>query len=165
MTWTPALFSPGDTLTAEELNTLMSGPYWQLRNSAAQTIGNSADTPLSFNTVVEYNSRYSTVSTPATSIAVPIDGLYVAVGTATFAANDTGTRQAWLTMGGTDVGGFVDPAPASGVWSRQVSALKKLSAADTVELNVFQTCGGGSLATSATTYGGCRLSVRWLGLG
>jgi hypothetical protein len=164
VTWTPALFSPGDTLTAEELNTMLSGPYWQLRASAAQTIGNSANTPLSFNTVVEYNSRYSTISTPATSIAVPVDGLYLAVGTATFAANATGTRQTWLTLGGADLGGSVDPAPASGVWSRQVSALKRLSATDTVVLNVFQTSGG-DLATSASTFGGCQLSVRWLGLG
>jgi hypothetical protein len=163
MVWSPALLSPGDTLTAEEVNTLLSGPYYVLHASSAQSIANSANTPLSFGSVVEYNSRYSAVSTPATAVVAPVDGLYLAMGSATFAANATGYRAAWLSMDGTSVGGAQDPGSASAPWAAQVVGIQSLSAGDQISLCVYQNCTA-ALNTSPATLSGCSLTVRWIGL-
>jgi hypothetical protein len=164
VTWTPALLAAGDVLTAEEVNTLLSGPYWLLSASSDQNISNATATPASFNTVTEYNSRYSTISTPATSVTVPIAGVWEVIGQATFAANSTGQREAYLSMGGSTVAGIDQPANGSRAWAGQVCARKKLAASDTIALYVWQNSTA-TLATSSATFGGCRLWVKWQGLG
>ena len=163
MVWSPALLAPGATLTDEEVNTLLSGPYYALLASSPQSIANSSNTPLSFGSVVEYNSRYSAVSTPATVVAAPIDGLYLAIGTVTFAANATGYRAAWLSMDGTSVGGEQGPGSSSVPWAAQVVGIKSLSAGDQISLDVYQNCTA-ALNTSPATLSGCSLTVRWIGL-
>lgn len=163
MVWSPALLAPGDTLTAEEVNTLLSGPYYALNASSPQSIANAADTPLSFGSVVEYNSRYSAVSTPATMVIAPIDGLYLAMGTATFAANATGYRAAWLSIAGTSVGGEQSPGSSDVPWAAQVVGIRRLSAGDQISLYVYQNCTA-ALNTSSSTLSGCSLTVRWIGL-
>jgi hypothetical protein len=161
--WSPALLSPGDTLTAEEVNTLLSGPYYQLNQTGVQSIGNASNTPISFDNVVEYNSRYSSITAPTTLITAPIDGLYLAIGTAALATNATGCRQAWLSMAGTSVGGVANAAPSGTTWASQVVGIKRLSAADQIKLYVFQNSGT-AVGTSPSTLSGCSLTVRWLGL-
>lgn len=165
MTWTPALLAAGDVLAAEQVNTLLSGPYWLLSASSDQNISNAAATPASFNTVTEYNSRYSTISTPATSVTVPIAGVWEVIGQVTFAANSTGQREAYLSMAGSTVAGVSQSSPAaSRPWAGQVYARKKLAAGHTIALYVYQNSTG-TLATSSATLGGCRLWVKWQGLG
>lgn len=163
MTWSPTLFGPGDTFTYQQANTLLGGPYYLLSAGVDQTIPDGVATPIEFDAVTEYNSIYSSASTPATSLVVPIEGTYLIVAQATFHEAATGVREAYLTVGGVEVGGVSQVASTTRSWVAQVSATKKLSTAAEIALCVYQDSGD-DLDTSAATYGGCMLSVAWTGL-
>ena len=162
--WTPALWSPGDTFTYEQANTLLSGPYYHLTASSGQTIDNDSATAFDYDSVVEHNSRYTAVSTPASGVTVPITGLYLIEATVTFTANATGHREAYISVGGSTLGGTSTYAPSSTrAWVGQISATKRLSAATAIAVYAYQDSTA-SLDTSESAMGGCRLTVTWLGL-
>jgi len=161
--WTPGLWAPGDNFTSEQANTLLSGPHCLLSAGSNQAIPHDTATPASFDAVIEANDRYDAVSTPATEIPVPIDGVYLIVAQATFAANATGVREMSVTADGGDVGDLSQLPSADRAWVGQVSAVKRLPAAAVVTLSLYQNSGA-NLDTSSATLGGCRLAVTWLGL-
>lgn len=161
--WAPELWNPGDDLTSDQMNTLLSGPYYRLAATDAQTVPDDAGTDVEWDTVVESNDRYPDVTVPAAELAVPIDGTYGIVGTVAFAAAAGGAREATITAGGIVVGGISQPAVSDRPWAGQLTAVANLAADDPVTLNVYQNTGG-DLDTSPGTLAGCQLAVVWLGL-
>ncbi len=136
----------------------------RVSKSADQSLTNATWTALTWNTETapsfDTNNLHSTVSDTTRLTAVET-GLYLLVGTATFAAGTTGARMAKFVVNGvTDLqflagwGSTVTPVGITAI------ALTLLAATDYVELQAIQ-ISGGALAVSA---GGSACGMVRLGL-
>lgn len=116
----------------------------ELSKSAAQSLTNSALTPITFDTEVLDTDGYHSTSSNTSRITIPKAGIYLFHGNITFAPNTTGSRFAWIQLNGVDsrhgLNGGMDPEGDD--CGLSVVTLQSLSASDYVELYGFQSSGG-----------------------
>lgn len=136
-------------------------------NNANISIGNGSTTAITLN-----SERYDTDTFHSTSVntgrlTVPagLAGTYLISAAVSFASNATGARaiQLWVNGGGAVIATTFVPATGGGLPTDiAVSTLYRLSAADYIELAVYQSSGGSLNLTSAGNYTP-ELAIQWLG--
>ena len=163
MAWnTPKTWAVGDILTASDMNTyvrdntdfLNAPPSARVYNDADISVANNTLVALTFNTERWDTDTIHNTSTNTNRLTCQTAGLYHIYGTVLFAANATGQRAVQIKLNGTTfIGGDmrVDAAASGGTRLTAVTEYS-LSAADYVELVVFQDSGGALNVTSAGNY-------------
>ena len=128
-----------DHLAADDL-TLAPRAY----RDADQTIGDGADTAVSFAGVVSDAWTCWAAGSP-TRLTAPLTGRYQATGFVKFAANGTGFRQGWIAKGGSTVYGRTAAIAAASGSPTQFAVSTPafdMTKGDYVELYVRQNSGG-----------------------
>lgn len=123
-----------------------------------QSINNNTVTAVSFDSEVLDPDGLITVT--ATTITLARAGVYMLAGGATFTNNATGDRLLLLNVGGSELIGGGNSAPASATNTTRMNAAQCIlaNASDTITMTVLQTSGG------ALNLTGARLSVIRLSL-
>jgi hypothetical protein len=125
---------------------LLNPPVPQVRvfNNANISVANNTVTALTFNSErFDAGDLHSTSSNQG-RLTAPITGLYVVGGQVRFAANASGRRDVFLRVNGSTQIAFAStPSPHASIDSYLAPVtLYQLTAADYVELCVFQNSGG-----------------------
>lgn len=157
----------------DAINFLRSPPRFDLRQTSAQSIPNSSDTPVEF-TVADDDADVDgvagwTVGTPSVwTCRYP--GRYLLHGKAAIESNATGIRVVWIAVNGIDVPGSGNTIPGTTAFDPAVLTNPKkvpLQPGDQVQLFTFQNSGGprntfvgGGLARYQSTLSGLWVSVR-----
>jgi hypothetical protein len=171
MAWTtPKSWASNEVVTAANMNSHLRDnmnwlandkPRCQGNRTAAQSIPNTTDTAVAFNTADSYDvgAMHDTV-TNNTRFTVPTggDGLYQVEAWGDWAANATGTRALYLRTNGATIfwrdrrlslGGIVDVFVS-------IAGSVQLAATDYVELIANHNAG------AALDISDCHLSIRWV---
>ena len=152
------------------------GPYLDLQTAAAQSITDSASTPITWGgTVVSDSYGIMTVASngsgPASSkIVVSEPGIFHSSGHVTFAASVTGLRSCWANVntagagnGSDNRGQIFSPSDTGDITSINFSFDVCLAANDYFEIFVVQTSGG-NLSTRGNDAFRSRLQARRVGI-
>ena len=164
---TPPTFNPGDPLAAADLNILgddieylkgitdgVSLSAVKVRRSANQSIGNSTDVEISFDTEVLDLGGWWTSGTDIIVPAGAIPAGFTTVGVIIllaikFATNGTGKRQARVLLNGSSVDFWLVPALDDGNTSIFISTFTTVEAGDVITLEAWQSSGGSLNVTEA----------------
>lgn len=131
-------------------------PRIRVRRSTNQSISNSTNTAISFDTTRWHKptaSMWEGVTNP-TRVTIRKPGLYTMTGHINWDANGTGARFVWLQINGTTRIGQMN-VPADGVFGSAITVTGEyeFAAGDYVELFVFQTSGGALNSLATGNYG------------
>ncbi|WBP87036.1 hypothetical protein [Kitasatospora cathayae] len=166
----PSQQSPGNFITGALWNAnvyngitfLSTPPLFVGTQGTAQSIPSNTVTALAIDTTAVDTYGGHSNTTNNSRYTAQVAGWYLVIGTASWAASATGSRNVAIAKNGT----FVSPAQSGIDASRtdinqtvQVSALVSLAVGDYVQAQVYQSTGG-ALSTNAS--GNCGLSVFWL---
>jgi hypothetical protein len=147
---TPKTWTVGEVLTAANLNThlrdnvsyLANPPKCRVYNSANESIPNSTDTALTFDTErFDTDTMHSTVSNTG-RITFTTAGTYLVGGHVVFNSSATGIRKLFIRMGGTTPLATVELVPSSSFPAFSIDTLYPFTAGQYVELIAYQTSGG-----------------------
>lgn len=144
-----------------------SKPMCRVYNSAALSVATATNTVLTMDSErYDVGSCHSTSSnTSRLTVPAGCGGIYHIGGVAMFAANATGVRAIWLMLNGaTRIVQQAQPASSATDQSITVSCDYKLTAADYVELYVYQSSGGLLNINSSANYSP-EMWFHWLGVG
>lgn len=176
----PSVYSPvaGDDATqgrvltwADALNFLLGSTtsggsrraVCVLQQGVAQSLPNSTSTAITFDSeTVDYDNGHSTV-TATDTYTVQTTGWYLISGTAAFASNATGVRQAWIAKNGTAIPGAFAQNNAAAATPTPVpvaATIEFFNAGDTIKLFGWQNSTG-ALLTSVASDVRSRLVVEW----
>jgi len=142
------------------ITSLFNPPACRITNNANQSIPNSADTALTFNTeLFDTDAMHSTASL-TDRITINTAGLYLIIGTVEWATAVNGSVK--VILNGVSTVGFSSIAANS---SRQVvTTLYKAAVRDYFQLVVAQFSGGAVNSNTAASYAPI-FSAVWVGLG
>lgn len=126
-----------------------------LRETAAQAIGTSSATAITFSTE-DWDPAAGHTGSGSTWTA-PVAGFYLITGSGTVVANAAGRVELRIRAAGTDITQAAQPNSATSAPHMSVATMQQLAAGDAVSLILFQTSGG-SLNTSVAN-GNPRLTV------
>lgn len=127
------------------------------------TVGNNTDVSISWADVA--NDLWGCwASGNASRLTAPVDGRYMAVGTAQFAANATGYRAAWIdnNSGTTLARTQIAATPTNPAWLQVVTPPFDLTKNEYITMSVRQTSGG-NLALTRDSVFTPSLSLIYLG--
>jgi hypothetical protein len=116
-----------------------------LTNSAVQTLSNSTNTAITFDTETFDTNAYHSTVTNTSRITIPVGyaGYYRITGAVAYASNATGLRSAKVYKNGTSIFHYSVTAVATGnPASTAVSFIANLAEGDYLELYAFQNSGG-----------------------
>ena len=134
----------------------------RMDRSTAQSIPNTTDTSVVFNTTVFEvdDTGRLTPNTGTGVVTVNEAGIYRITAGVKFTANGTGRRELSINAGGTVTAYDIAATVASpGTWAASISSLIKLVATDTIIVKVVQTSGGGLDALAGFSH----VTVEWAG--
>lgn len=136
-----------------------------LTQSGAQSISNTTQTDLTFDTETFDTDAFHSTSSNTARITIPSGkgGYYLVTARVSYASNSTGTRGLWLLKnGGTYLGtSFGQPVSTGDITTIQINQIVSLVATDYITMNAYQ-ASGGSLNT-ATDQGKTYFGVQYLG--
>jgi hypothetical protein len=139
-------------------------PAVRVTNSTSESIPNSSNTVLTFDTNEYDNAGMHSTSTNTSRLTAPVSGVYEVVGDVAWAEKSTGGRTlAILKNGSTNVGDS-SVSVNSGVYGteEEVTTQVRLSAGDYVVLSGFQNSGGPLNANQDPDYSPV-FAMHWLG--
>lgn len=151
---TPKTWSTGNVLTATDLNTYVRDntswlgtdkPLARVFNSAAISIANNTNTAVTFDSERFDNQGMHSTSSNTSRLTVPtgMGGKFLIGGHIEFAGNASGQRDILIQVNGSTVIAYDRVGPNGAVsWKMSLTTMYALSAADYVELLVFQNSGG-----------------------
>lgn len=145
---------PGVLRNFDNLAQAVNPPVPQARvfNSANISVANNTLTALTFDSERFDNGGLHSTSANTSRLTAPVTGLYSIGADVRFAANATGVRQAQLRVNGaTTIASVTYPvAAAASASDLLLDAPWQLTAADYVEVMVFQDSGGALNVTAAS---------------
>lgn len=176
---TPTTRSTGNVLSASNWNTDMvdnvkwlahessgGAPMARVYNSTNFSVATASLTAITFNSErFDVGSCHST-SSNTSRLTVPSGGggVYEIGGCVQYAANATGVRSTSVYLNGTTpIAVNSLPSVAAVAFAHQVSCFYRLSAADYVELCIYQTSGGNLNIEAASNYSP-EFWFRWVGI-
>ena len=115
-------------------------PAVRVSNSANQSINDSSDTALSWNTE-DFDTGMHAAGNP-TRITITTAGIYMFVAQVTWPANATGTRQCYMKLNNTTnmANNNINAAASRGT-DHQITEVRSFAANDYVEVIAYQTSG------------------------
>jgi hypothetical protein len=135
-----------------------------LSQSSGQSISNTTQTDLTFDTETFDTDGYHSTSSNTNRITIPTgkSGYFLVTARTAFGANTSGTRINWLIKNGSTYLStvYVGAAVADNT-SVVTSAIVSLVATDYITINAYQTSG--STLTTATDQGKTNFSIQYLG--
>lgn len=149
----------GAARTGLRVNSAGTAPEWgsaiqaRVMRTTNQSISTATYTDVIFNSELEDTDSFYDAGSP-TIFTIPYTGVYAFGGRVYYANNATGSRITNLTVTG-DGKGTVDSRDActTGLDTMvTVNAVSKLSASDTVKINVWQSSGGALNIVANTIY-------------
>lgn len=136
-----------------------------LTQSSAQSISNSTQTDLTFDTETFDTDAYHSTSSNTTRITIPSGkgGYFLVTARVAYASNSTGSRGLWLLKNGATYLGtsFGQPASTGDLTTIQINQIVNLAVGDYITMNAYQSSGG-SLNT-ATDQGKTYFGIQYLG--
>lgn len=144
----------------DAINFVANPPLALLFQSTAQTINNTTNTAITFDSTVSDTYGGHSNTTNNSRYVAQVAGWYRIIGTITWAANNTGDRTISIAKNGSVIGYFGQGVPAAGLGVNpqvNVNGLVQLNAGDYVEIDTYQDSGAG-VATKAN---GSSMAVVW----
>lgn len=167
-----AVGTNGQVLTAD--STASTGIKWAapsitfsgcgLTQSAAQSISNTTQTDLTFDTESFDTDAYHSTSSNTARITIPSGkgGYFLVTARVSYASNSTGTRGLWLRKNGTEVATcFTQPVATSDITTVQINQVMALAVGDYITMNAYQ--GSGGALNTAVDQGKTYFAVQYLG--
>ncbi len=125
----------------------------KVQHSADQTITNTTNTILNWDTEAYDTSTFHDNVTNNTRLTVPADGKYLIGCTLAWVADSTGDRVLSLRKNGTDLlVGDALPASNTNITTNSVTIIEDLSSSDYIEVRVYQSSGGDLAADTDEVY-------------
>jgi len=126
--------------TVELTSNTITFPAVRVSNSANQSINDSSDTALSWNTE-DFDTGMHAAGNP-TRITITTAGIYMFVAQVTWPANATGTRQCYMKLNNTTnmANNNINAAASRGT-DHQITEVRSFAANDYVEVIAYQTSG------------------------
>jgi hypothetical protein len=151
---------------ANNLGVLANPPIAKMRNSTTQSIPNSTDTAMTWDTE-DYDtvSGHSTVTNSSRyTCQTGYAGYYLVQAMGWWNGNATGSRSIWLKVNGSDLPGSKDGViPGAGINTSTYTATKVfLNVGDYVEVFVRQNSGGALTTVLDSTAGQSWFEVQWV---
>lgn len=116
--------------------------YARVTRSTTQTISNTTDTPIEFDTEVEDTSGYHSTVSATSRFTVPSgkDGVFSVRGGVFWDNNATGQRQCYISKNGTAIPGSYQVAAGNASFgiAQSTGAIVRLAATEYVEIEVWQ---------------------------
>lgn len=130
------------------------GARVKANRATAQSIGTGSNTAISLNEADSFDTDgfHETVTNP-TRVTIPasMGGIYLIVGSVAWAASATGNRILFPRLNGTTaLNGTTVNGVATNTLSQTIVDVQNLSAADYIELVVFQSSGGNLNVSSSS---------------
>ena len=136
-----------------------------LTQGSAQSISNTTQTDLTFDTEQFDTDGFHSTSTNTASITIPSSkgGYYLVTARVSYASNSTGTRGLWLLKNGATYIGtcFSQPVSTGDITTVQINAIVNLVATDYITMNAYQ--GSGGSLNTATDQFKTNFAVQYLG--
>jgi hypothetical protein len=135
-----------------------------LSQSGAQSISNTTQTDLTFDTEAFDTDAYHSTSTNTARITIPAGkgGYFLVTARVSYASNSSGTRGLWLRKNGTEVATcFTQPVATSDITTVQINQIMALTVGDYITMNAYQ--GSGGALNTATDQGKTYFAVEYLG--
>lgn len=156
-----------DTYLRDNVNGLLVPPMCRVYANASQTIGNGADTAVTWDQEhVDTDGMHST-SVNTSRITMATAGVYLVTAAVAWDINGTGYRYLNIRHNGSQKIGMTDAPAAAGDYILQTaSAIYSFSVGEYVEAVVYQNSGGNVNLLQNTALGvnaGPHLSAAWLG--
>ena len=169
-----AVGTNGQVLTAD--STAATGLKWAsasstptfsgcaLTQSSAQSISNTTQTDLTFDTETFDTDGYHSTSSNTARITIPSGkgGYFLVTARVSYASNSTGSRGLWLNKNGTSVAtSFGQPSSTGDITTIQINHIMSLAVGDYITMNAYQ--GSGGSLNTATDQGKTYFGVQFLG--
>jgi len=169
-----AVGTNGQVLTAD--STAATGLKWAaaasgttfsgcgLSQSGAQSISNTTQTDLTFDTEAFDTDAYHSTSSNTARITIPTGkgGYFLVTARVSYASNSSGTRGLWLRKNGTEVATcFTQPVSTGDITTVQINQVMALAVADYITMNAYQASGGA--LNTAVDQGKTYFAVQYLG--
>jgi len=135
-----------------------------LSQSGAQSISNTTQTDLTFDTEAFDTDAYHSTSSNTARITIPTGkgGYFLVTARVSYASNSTGTRGLWLRKNGTEVAtSFTQPVSTGDITTVQINQVMALAVGDYITMNAYQ--GSGGALNTATDQGKTYFAVQYLG--
>lgn len=107
-----------------------------------QSIANNTLTAVGFDEEKIDSDSFHDNVTQNTRLTIPTTGKYLVGGTVTFAGNATGIREVFIQLNGTIITSHEDHTLDAGIFTAHVQAIVNATAAQYVEIAVYQNSGG-----------------------
>ena len=135
-----------------------------LTQSSAQSISNTTQTDLTFDTESFDTDAYHSTSSNTARITIPSGkgGYFLVTARVSYASNSTGTRGLWLRKNGTEVATcFTQPVATSDITTVQINQIMALAVGDYITMNAYQ--GSGGALNTAVDQGKTYFAIQYLG--
>lgn len=144
-------------------NNLIVPPSCRVYHSANQSLSNTTDTTLAFNSErFDTDSMHDTV-TNNSRITIQTAGIYLLSATVSFEANGTGVRVVWLRLNGaTKIAQQSAVPPGVNTTDITIQTVYDLAAADYVQVLAYQSCGSPMNVTRNANYSP-EFMAMWMG--
>ena len=175
---TPARLGIGTAGQVLTVNTGATAPEWKtpaaggstfvgcsLTKSANQSISNTTNTAITFDTELEDTDSFHSTVTNTSRITIPAGkaGFYLISGQINYASNATGVRHGNIYKNGSLLSAAWLMGATNGDWTGgSVSQIVELAVNDYVELFAYQNSGGNLNINGGSTYGAA-FQVQYLG--
>ena len=136
-----------------------------LTNNGAQSISNTTQTQVTFDTESIDTDGFHSTSTNTARITIPSgkDGKYLIVARLSYSSNSTGTRILWLSKNGSTYLATAGAQPVStgDITTLNITHIVSLVATDYVTMDAYQ--GSGGALNTAYDQGKTYFSIQYLG--
>lgn len=161
---TPRTYVAGEVHTAAHHNTYerdniawlaTDSPTCGVYRSTAQSIGNAADVPVTFDSERFDNAAMHSTSSNTSRLTIPTGGggKYLVGGVIDWAANTTGYRKLAVKVNATtEYARQVGPTTSTGAAAQAILSVVSMSAADYFEIQVDQNSGGALNVARSANY-------------